>query len=408
MDLVFARVFWSEFFAIKIADSILGVGGEHHPFFRCLIAIDGQLEHLSALEETRDGTGVFPMLEVFAGVDRYILAEGIAFVKERDDPVLARRIPNEFRVPAGMLDDRVALVVGPRLAAVRRVGQRLAATRVREHEDHGLFLALLPAGTVVGINIAAAGKTLPDGHRGMPVGHVVAVGPQRVGLLDPVNHVGAGGVAPIHVGPRGSSWVALPEEMILAIVVTHAIGVVVPTARLAHVELRPQRFVIERLEVAQLVAGFNHGGYSRIGLGRNHRGLAHIFRHVQPTPPVDRFFVRRKIAIQIVDELVANAYRHPAALTLVRYGENEVFAGNLNFSDMIRRGRRLDFDGWCGPFLGGGVALRDLIDIDVAPSARRVINDLDHDLFALVFFHIPILPVEGLAATRFGVRTCGG
>ena len=54
------------------------------------------------------------------------------------------------------------------------------------------------------------------------------------------------------------------------------------------------------------------------------------------------------------------------------------------------------------------VALRDLIDVDVAPAAGRVVDDLEDGLLALVLLDVPVLPVEELAAAGLSVGARGG
>ncbi len=217
-------------------------------------------------------------------------------------------------------------------------------------------------------------------------------------------------MSPVHVGPVAPCRVALPEEVVLAVVVEHPVRVVVPASHLAHVKLGPERFVVERLEVADFVAGFEHFADFRCGFGDDLRGLANVFGHVEVGPPVDGILVRWEVAVEIVDELVADDDRHPAALSLVRNGEDDVFARDFDLLGVLHM-RSSTAAPWRrdeGFLLRLRVALRDLIDVDVAPAAGRGVDDLEDGFPALVLSDVPVFPVEELAAACLGVDARGG
>ena len=62
----------------------------------------------------------------------------------------------------------------------------------------------------------------------------------------PVHEVAADRVAPGHVSPRVAERVVLVEEVVLALVVDQAVGIVHPVLRRREVELRPERLLIGR------------------------------------------------------------------------------------------------------------------------------------------------------------------
>ena len=75
----------------------------------------------------------------------------------------------------------------------------------------------------------------------------VGVGEEGAFMLCPMKQVGAGGVPPGLVAHGLFHWVVLPEVVPGAIVVDHAIGVVVESSCLCEVELGTEGFFVEVL-----------------------------------------------------------------------------------------------------------------------------------------------------------------
>ena len=123
---------------------------------------------------------------------------------------------------------------------VRAVGQRLVERSAckRKTCQKRLGVALLLAQRVVVVNGTGAGED-----------STVAIGQDRVGQLLPVNHVLTDRVAPGHVPPFVAFGVVLEEEMILAIVVHHAVRIVQPVLHGRKVELRPVLLVVVHLGI---------------------------------------------------------------------------------------------------------------------------------------------------------------
>ena len=138
------------------------------------------------------------------------------------------------------------------------------------------------------------------------------------------------------IGPTATGRVALPEEVVLIVVIEHPVRVIVPAPHLANVKLGAQRFIVKRLDVANLVAGFDHRDDFFRRAGGDLCGLAKVFRHVEVGPPVDRVLVAWEIAVEIMDERVADGDRRAAALSLVRDGEDNVLARDLDLLGVLR------------------------------------------------------------------------
>ena len=130
----------------------------------------------------------------------------VGFVVDRHHPALRRLVPEQARVAALMLDDRVARELGPGPAAVVGIGDALAAARARVGGDEQVILAVLPARRVGPVDDRAAGEG--------PVAEPPRVDRDR--QLLPVHQVAADGVAPVHVAPVPAVGIVLEEEVILA------------------------------------------------------------------------------------------------------------------------------------------------------------------------------------------------
>ena len=109
--------------------------------------------------------------------------------------------------------------------------RRLAGRGIQQHDRR--MGAAPQAGGVVAVDHRAAGEHGAE---------LVRVELHRP--LPPVQHVAAGRVAPVHVAPVGAVRVVLVEQVIGAVVVDQAVGVVQPAAPRREVELRSQRLVV--------------------------------------------------------------------------------------------------------------------------------------------------------------------
>ena len=157
-------------------------------------------------------------------------------------------MPKDLRVAevaqaARVGDHRVVGILRPGAAAVGAVGHALRL-------DLGL-LGLLGVRVVIGkegdegrvVLRAEARGVVPidDGATGEDVSE--AVGRQGDREVLPVHEVAADGVAPVHGPPDGFLGVVLIEEVVLPVVIHHAVGVVHPVFGGREVDLRAVHFV---------------------------------------------------------------------------------------------------------------------------------------------------------------------
>ena len=224
-------------------------------------------------------------------------------------------------------------------------------------------------------------------------------------MLRPADHVGTRGVAPIHVLPGPAGGIALPEQVILAVVVHHAVGIVVPAPRLTEVKLRPQRLVIKRLQVLELVARRDQPADRVRGGGPDPGRLALELRDVEPGPPVDTRLVHREVALQTVDQLIAHDHGHPPPLGLVvGHREDQIAASELDFDWVFKSGQGRVADRGGRRLLARRVALCDLIHVHVAPAIARGVHEPEHGLRSPVVADVPCPPSEQLAQSSLRCR----
>lgn len=152
----------------------------------------------------------------------------------RHQPVAPRCVPRDLRVAERLRfrierQYRIVRVRLPACAVVEAVRDRLrlGARRVprtflvdaRVHRDQRRVARRAEAGSVVRVRDDRAGEDF--------LGRVRAHGDR---LLVPVDEVGAGRMAPRHVAPVGAQRVVLIEQVIAAVLVDEAVGVVHPVA----------------------------------------------------------------------------------------------------------------------------------------------------------------------------------
>ena len=184
---------------------------------------------------------MLPGFEILARPDGDIFPDLLGLIKNDNNPVLARLVPDWFPVVSIRREDRIFLVELEIFPAIDRVGDGLAPAHVRNQQKLHVFIACFPTRGVVGIHIATSGKAGADGHGWMPqvIGGAFAGTRANPALhLRPMNQVRAFGVPPIHITPGGSKRVTLPKHVIIAIRPEQAVGVIVPPGQLAEVELR--------------------------------------------------------------------------------------------------------------------------------------------------------------------------
>ena len=132
-------------------------------------------------------------------------------------------------------NDRIVFVALETLAAIVAVGDAFANAGIGEEQHDGI---LAKACSVLLVDGATAGE-----HVMVAVG----VGEEGAFMLCPVKQVGARGVSPGLITHCFFHWVVLPEIVPDALMVDHAVGVVVESGFLCEVELGTEGFFVEVL-----------------------------------------------------------------------------------------------------------------------------------------------------------------
>ena len=89
------------------------------------------------------------------------------------------------------------------------------------------------------------------------IGRVVRVleaGPQRDRLVVPEHPVAGSRVPPVHVAPAFAGRVQLVEDVVLAVLVAGAVGIVHPVARGSEVAARPPRVLLRQCHASSQLA----------------------------------------------------------------------------------------------------------------------------------------------------------
>ena len=216
-----------EIFCGTAAKETAGVDVDnHHPLLVVLVAVDGQLEEVGALKlvglltvALAESGDVVPVAQVVGAVEAHLLIG-----RNNHVPLLHRCIPEYLRVA-----EVFQSVERSQHGVARILGEGASVVGA---PCHALYLSVLVAGRGVeghdGVLAVAGGVVAVDDRRtGEDVAHGVA-GDGGIELL-PVEEVLADGVAPMHVAPLGTVGIVLEVEVILTVLVDHAVGVVHPT-----------------------------------------------------------------------------------------------------------------------------------------------------------------------------------
>ena len=308
-------------------------------------------------------------------------------------------MPDDFRVAVAADDvpqHGILLVLRPGSPAVVAVGDALRKRHrgrgmrpgrgVDGHQD--LLPAGLPSGSV---------RLVDDGRAG--VDRAQLVGLDGVGQLRPMDQVRADRMAPGHVAPVDSRRVVLEEHVVLAVVVDQPVGIVVPVLLGREMELGTIGLLIEPIDDKQRALGLVALGDALMdreaSVGRRQlfdlelARLAFQFGDV-PTDPVRLFAVGPAVGADgfAVDDEAGGVTRSlPGA-----QAEDDVVVLDAD----ILEGRNHPFT---------AVALDDVVDVDVPPSAGGPVDDFDPGGFIQQIADVPGVGVKAFGASRFAVRT---
>ena len=386
--LVFSLVVGNELLAVEAPNRILTVGGRKHPLGdlrRLPIRPEhGQLVDLRAFEPDADVAFALPVQQILRGVERNVQAALAGVVEDRHHPpalaAVGRLVPDHLRVAARMAHDRIALVVRERATTVRAVADRFAASGVREERDDRLLFALLKSGHVFLVHDRAAREAMLLRHR-------IRIERQR--QFFPVHQVAADRVPPEPVGADPVVRVVLGEQVILAVVVDHAVRIVVPARSLAVVELRAELLVVEPLAVYMLVGLVDRPQPAlprrRVGLDRERHFLSLEAPRVPRHPELG--LLPRHAKVQHVHELAVHEHMHRHDMRrLPNRREVDVVLRDLHRAGQQRQRTRL----------ADLAALVDVVHEDVPHAADVMVEELDNRLLPFQVGDIPVLPEEDL------------
>ena len=214
-----------------------------------------------------------------------------------------------------------------------------------------------------------------------------------------MQHVLADRVAPGHVAPAPAEGVALVEEVVLAFVVDHPIGVVVPAARRREMKLRAMPLRVVRVEVLGRVASgdtVEHVGVVASSLlGGEHEGFAAEIMCLKVDPEI-------RLARREFDYEFPERRAFPFEPEEVRGGSHldgkvEVVLYDLDLAAEIFSLHR-----------EAPVAQNYIVNRDVPPSSDSIIDDLDPGVEALVIGDIPAFPLQCLGSSKRSIGTSRG
>ena len=313
------------------------------------------------------------------------MAAVVGFVVNGHGPVFARCVPDDLWVAAAVLYDGVVGVFGEGEAAVVAVRDAFAAAGAGPGGDDDVLRAGLEAGGVGAVDDGASGKG--------PV--AIGAGVDGDGQFGPVDQVGGDGVAPVHVAPGPAVGVVLVVKVVLAVVPDEAVGVVEPAAAGGEVELLAERFAVE-------VFGAEDGvGAGDVGEASGAAGkCVDFYGGVFAAPGGD---VEEAVEVglgvgefdfEFTDGSVVDEEAYAAFGSAGLDGEVEVAFVEKDVAG----------------FFGGcfGVALVDVVDVDVAPAAFLLVEDFDSGGLAVQVGNVPRVPVEGFGAAGAIIGAGGG
>jgi len=357
-----------------------------NPFLVLVIAVHGQLEEFGAILEPHLKLALeLPGLEIVRREESHS-----AFLQvQHHDPVAGRVIPDDFRIAVGVSyvrDDGVAFVGREGSAAVVAVGDGLAegfavgpgasaSCGGIDGHDRILF-ARLETGRVVLVH---------DGGPGVDRAQMIRI--NRAGQFLPMDEVGAYCMAPhlVDIVPAvvPTVRVVLVVEVILAVVVDQAVGVVEPSPLGREVELGPERLAVEVVCVANVV--FDRNAVEDVSAGErvlvraNEEFFAHPGTEVGKYPEVD--IVRGQFNI------------HGADLFPVHNKLNIVTDGSV-LDREVQHGFRDLKGAFEHGLLRRDVALKDVANDDLGPVA--VVDDPNAGGLPFKIDHVPGLPEHGV------------
>jgi len=227
----------------------------------------------------------------------------------------------------------VALVVREGASSVVAVCEGLAAAGVGERGNDNLLLAGLEATRIIDVYGGRTAEAVPLGHGPWPQDRL---------QLRPVHQILADRVSPVRVAPYQAEGVRLPEEVILAIVVHHAVRIVAPAALLAEAQLWPEDLVVQRLEIPDRVRHLQRLHAVRAGdhlVDADRRRLAPVLGEVDKGPPVRLLLGQENV--EDVYLLGVDFDRHPPARGLVPDRQQQVLPLYLHLPDQLPGGKRL-------------------------------------------------------------------
>ena len=216
-----------------------------------------------------DGAAVGPVLQVGRGPQVSGAALAGALPYRAADELLPQpvRLPH-LRVPVHRRGGVGALFVGHHLVLVP--GQP-AVGAARQHA-----VGLGVAGDVAGVQGAGKAVVVDEGVAGVRPGHVVAaVGPHRHRPVFPLQQVGRAGVPPADraLAAVGVHRTVLVEQVVRALMVDGAVGIVHPSLRRREVVARAVR-VVGHHPAAQLAG--RAGEYGPLPAGHGHAKVAYL------------------------------------------------------------------------------------------------------------------------------------
>lgn len=289
-------------------------------------------------------------------------------VGQREVPLLGLIVPEHLGVSGLALegDHRIARIDVKRSTVIGARGKALnlacGCRCVESH--HGVFAK---PGCVFLVDHAAAAEHCPE-----------SVGFDGLGLVLPVQEIGAHRVSPGHILPFGAVGVVLVVEMPFPVFVEHTVGVVHPSVKWGVVEGRTILFAICRVEGV----GEGHAAPAHVSLGFSHRasslGNHHVEDHVVT-------FVGGEIVGHCIiglreSEFHINGlgnlsvYNHVdlCVVDVFLHGKNEIFAFAGDTDEGVAYSQMVYFNSICGDrgewlgypkHYGGGEAFEHFVHI---------------------------------------------
>ena len=297
------------------------------------------------------------------------------------DHVRERRI-------AGVFDERFAFIQRIREALRRGLAVTHARPVLSEHKDKRRrpVRIRLESGRIIDVDGAAAGK---DRAKSVRI--------EYVAKLRPMKEIRTRSVPPGHISPACRERIMLEEEMIFSFVINEPVGVVCPTDLRRKMELRTVFLIISGFAAKELV-GEGEGGILFFRLSLFHDKF-HVF--TDPVSKVDACYeisgrqlvsFARETRFEFTFRLSVNLDTNPKLRISLIDLEEEIAFFNFDFT----------FVGDSSAFL---IAEHNLVDVNVAPTVRFRIDDLESRFFSNEVGYVPRVPVERFASARRRIGT---